>query len=248
MCVIPKIPFFISCLESRIESATSFYGCFSLGFFEKSQCLTIANALRRTLLTNIYGIAITSVKIEGVNHEYQSIPGTKESVLDIILNLKEIVLKNFNTDIQACMLKKPLYGYLQVRGPGIIQAKDLRLPSNIQCVNPTQYIATLSEDGILNMKLKIGSFFTEKMTIHRKNANSPILKAKNNFKLSEKNDSIDDVYSFNNVYSFVDQYSSQAKPIDLDVIFTPVSKVNYVLTQATHTQKKFYNHKILLEV
>lgn len=244
MCVIPinKIPFFISCLESRIESATSFYGYFSLGFFEKSQCLTIANALRRTLLTNIYGIVITSVKIEGVNHEYQSILGTKESVLDIVLNVKEIVLKHFDMDTQAFILKKPLYGYLQVRGPGIIRAKDLRLPSIIQCVNPTQYIATLSEDGLLNMKFKIGSFFTEKMTIHRKNTNFPIIKAKDHLKLSQKNDYINDVYSF------VDQHSSKAKPIDLDIIFTPVSKVNYVLTQATQTQKKLYNHKILLEV
>nr|YP_009184906.1 alpha subunit of RNA polymerase [Jenufa minuta]ALO62978.1 alpha subunit of RNA polymerase [Jenufa minuta] len=271
MCALPlnQIPFFISCLESRVETATSFYGCFSLGFFEKSDCLTIANALRRTLLTQIYGLAITSVKIEGVNHEYQGIAGVKESVLDIVLNLKEIVLKHVHMDTKLLsgvnrtyILKKPLFGYIQVRGPGIIRAKDLKLPSVLQCVNPTQYITTLSEDGVLNMKLKIGSFFTEKFTIQGTNNESYKEKRDwqfqdfKNVKLPIDNGS----YGFHNVLDHVGQYSSKEKPIDLEVFFPPVCKVNYMLTQATPKKTSVASilvndpftavndHKIILEV
>ena len=85
--------FLISCEESRIENNKSFYGRFYLGPFDSSQSVTIANTLRRTLLSELYGLAIVSVEIEGANHEYSSLPGVKDSVLDILLNLKEIVLK-----------------------------------------------------------------------------------------------------------------------------------------------------------
>jgi len=85
--------FFISCKESRIENNRSFYGCFQLGPFEPSQSITIANTLRRTLLSELYGLSIISIEIEGVTHEYSNLRGVKDSVLDILLNIKEIVLK-----------------------------------------------------------------------------------------------------------------------------------------------------------
>ena len=141
--------FFISCKESRIESNKSFYGCFHLGPFEPSQSITIANTLRRTLLSELYGLGIVSVEIEGATHEYSSLPGIKESVLDILLNLKEIVLKKTIKNF------KPQIGYLRVRGPGVVRAAHLRLPPFIQSVDPEQYIATLADDGILNMKFVI---------------------------------------------------------------------------------------------
>uniref|UniRef100_A0AB39U3U4 DNA-directed RNA polymerase n=1 Tax=Borodinellopsis insignis TaxID=3229915 RepID=A0AB39U3U4_9CHLO len=131
----------------------SFYGCFSLGPFEPSQSITVANALRRTLLSELKGISIVSVEIAGVAHEYSTIPGVRDSVLDILLNLKEIVLKknckNYNGGF------RPQIGYLRARGPGIIKSGDLRLPPLIQCVDPNQYIATLADDGILNLKFII---------------------------------------------------------------------------------------------
>jgi DNA-directed RNA polymerase alpha subunit len=141
--------FFISCKESRIESNRSFYSSFFLGPFDPSESLTVANALRRTLLSELPGIAIISVEIEGAPHEYSNIPGVRDSVLDILLNIKEIVLKKLSKNI------RPQVGYLRVRGPGIVRASDLRLPPLIQCVDPEQYIATLSEDGFLNMKFII---------------------------------------------------------------------------------------------
>lgn len=141
--------FIISSKESRIETNRSFYGCFYLGPFEPSQSITIANTLRRTLLSEIYGLAIVSVEIEGASHEYSSLPGVNESVLDILLNIKEIVLKKTNTYFT------PQIGYLKVQGPGVVTASHLRLPPFIQCVDPDQYIATLSHNGCLNIKFII---------------------------------------------------------------------------------------------
>nr|YP_010564963.1 RNA polymerase alpha subunit [Chlamydomonas chlamydogama]UZA61962.1 RNA polymerase alpha subunit [Chlamydomonas chlamydogama] len=141
--------FFISCKDTKVEQKRSFYGCFYLGPFDPNQSITIANALRRTLLSELHGLAIICVEIEGVTHEYSNIPGLKDSVLDILLNLKEIVLK------KTCKNFKPQIGYLRVKGPGIVRANDLRLPPFIQCVDPNQYIATLATDGMLNMKFII---------------------------------------------------------------------------------------------
>lgn len=137
------------CIESRVENNRSFYGRFHLGPFDLGQGLTIANAFRRTLLSELPGVAITRVEIEGATHEYSTIKGVKESVLDILLNLKKIVL---TTDFQ---IQQPLVGYLQVQGPSRITAKDMRLPLSIKSVDPDQYIATLSGDGFLNLKFVI---------------------------------------------------------------------------------------------
>jgi DNA-directed RNA polymerase alpha subunit len=146
--------FYISCNESRIEHNRSFYGSFSLGPFEGGQSLTIANALRRTLLSELKGLAIVSIQIEGVLHEYSSLPGVKDSVLDILLNLKEIhFFSKMPPHTNLSML--PQIGYLRVRGPGIVRSSDLKLPPFIQLVDPEQYIATLAEDGFLNMKFVI---------------------------------------------------------------------------------------------
>ena len=143
--------FFISCKESKIENNRSFYGCFNIGPFEPSQSITIANALRRTLLSELYGLSIVSVEMEGVTHEYSNIKGVKDSVLDILLNLKDIVLKKTINTIGI----KPQVGYLKIRGPGVVRAGNLKLPPFIQSVDPDQYIATLTHDGFLDMKFII---------------------------------------------------------------------------------------------
>ncbi len=160
---------FISCKESRIENNRNFYGCFYIGPFNDVQSLTIANALRRTLLSDCPGLGITSITIANVKHEYSTLNGVRESVLDIILNMKEIVLKkkiqsshyykknslsNLYTQISHSILK-PSIGYLKVKGPGVIRAKDLRLPPLIECIDPDQYIATLADDGSLCMQFVI---------------------------------------------------------------------------------------------
>lgn len=144
-----KNPILVSCRESFMENRRNFYGRFYVGPLEMGQGITIANALRRVLLSELKGLAITSVEIEGVSHEYSSIPGVRESVLDILLNLKQIILK---TKIQ---LKRPQIAYIHCKGPGVLRAGDILLPSFIQCVDPEQYITTLSYNGLLKMKLVI---------------------------------------------------------------------------------------------
>lgn len=144
--------FFLSCSDCVLENPRSFYGNFALGPFKNSQSLTVANALRRTLLAEITGIVISHIEIDGVCHEYSTIDGVRESILDILLNFKQIVLKT------SSPLSKPLYGYLKVRGSGIIRASDLKLPPMVQCVDPDQYIATLNENGQISLKLKIVDF------------------------------------------------------------------------------------------
>jgi DNA-directed RNA polymerase subunit alpha len=139
----------LSCIESRVENNRSFYGRFQLGPFALGQGLTVANALRRSLLSELYGLAITAVEIEGVQHEYSTLRGIRESVLDILLNLKQIV---FTSEFQ---INEPQIGYLYFQGPGIVRANNMKLPISIKCVDPEQYIATLSYDGILRMKFVI---------------------------------------------------------------------------------------------
>jgi DNA-directed RNA polymerase alpha subunit len=167
--------FFISCKESKIENNRSFYGCFSLGPFEPSQSITIANSLRRTLLSELYGLAIVSVEIDGATHEYSSLSGVRDSVLDILLNFKEIVLKKTIKNF------KPQIGYLRARGPGVVRAGDLRLPAFIQCVDPDQYIATLADNGFLNVK-----FIIQYGNKWLSQGNSSILMEKKGFEESNK--------------------------------------------------------------
>ena len=139
----------LSCIESRVENNRSLYSRFQIGPFNRGQGVTVANAMRRTLLSELSGLSIICVEINGVSHEYSNIRGVRESVLDILLNLKQLVFvsdKKFN---------QPEIGFLKLQGPGIVKASDLKLPSFLQCVDPDQYIATLSYDGILEMKCMI---------------------------------------------------------------------------------------------
>ena len=84
--------FQVHCLESITRGETELYSKYSIGPFLKGQSLTIGNALRRVLLSNLSGVAITGVRITGINHEFSTIPNVREDVIDILLNLKQIVL------------------------------------------------------------------------------------------------------------------------------------------------------------
>ena len=117
--------FLLTCIESRIENNTTFYGRFQLGPFDGGQGLTIANALRRVLLSELSGLAIVAVDIQGVTHEYSYLKGIRESILDILLNLKQIVL---TSDFDC---KETQIAYLNFQGPGKIKAKDLIFATKI---------------------------------------------------------------------------------------------------------------------
>ena len=141
----------LSCIDSKIINSTKFYGRFELGTWSTGQAITIANTLRRGLLSELSGTSITFVKIIGTSHEYDTLPGIRECVLDILLNLKQIILKS------EFKVFSPQIGFLNVKGPGIVRARDLKLPFFINSIDPNQYIATLTHNGQLNIKFLIHS-------------------------------------------------------------------------------------------
>ena len=141
----------LSCIESRLEKDQSIYGRFLVGPFKVGQAMTVATTLRRALLSELRGVAITAVSITGAAHEYSSVDGIRESALDIVLSLKQLVLAGEAT------IDLPAIGYINVQGPKVVRAGDLMLPTGIRCVNSNHYIATISSNGVLAMKVLISS-------------------------------------------------------------------------------------------
>jgi DNA-directed RNA polymerase subunit alpha len=136
-------------LEIDTETLTSTYGKFYAQPFERGFGTTIGNALRRVLLSSIEGAAITAVKIEGVLHEFSSLPGVVEDVTDIILNLKQIPIKMHTTDEKILTL--------DVERKGKVTAADLQGDSAIEILEPDAPIATLSENGRLRMEMRVST-------------------------------------------------------------------------------------------
>jgi len=110
---------------------------------------TLGNTLRRTLLSRIPGAAVTSIQIEGVEHEFSTITGVVEDVVDIILNIKRIVVRMEDNDIHTL--------YLSAKGAGAVTAGDLKLPAGVEVVNPELHIATLSASGRLEMEMTVSA-------------------------------------------------------------------------------------------
>jgi len=137
----------VQCLQSKIEKPTELYSKYSIGPFTKGQSTTIGNALRRALLSNLNGLAIVGVRINGINHEFSTIPNVKEDVIDILLNLKQVVLTGNITE--------PTVARLRANGEGIITASGIELPENISLVEPFQYITTLTGNTNLEMEFLI---------------------------------------------------------------------------------------------
>nr|YP_010169820.1 RNA polymerase alpha subunit [Amphicarpaea edgeworthii]QRZ59642.1 RNA polymerase alpha subunit [Amphicarpaea edgeworthii] len=135
------------CVESRIDSKRLYYGRFILSPLMKGQADTIGIAMRRVLLGEIEGTCITRVKSEKIPHEYSTIVGIEESVHEILMNLKEIVLRSnlYGTrDASICF-----------NGPGYVTAQDIILPPSVEIVDNTQHIANVTEPVNLCIELKI---------------------------------------------------------------------------------------------
>ena len=124
-------------------------GTFTIEPLDRGFGYTFGNSLRRVLLSSLAGAAVTSVRIEGVAHEFSTINGVKEDVTDIVLNLKEVVCRMHS---DAAEIEAPLV----VTGPGEITAGDIDLPSGVEILNPETHIATLEKKTKLEMYLTIG--------------------------------------------------------------------------------------------
>jgi len=131
------------------ESVDDNRGSFTIEPLDRGFGYTFGNSLRRVLLSSLSGAAVTSVRIEGVAHEFSTIRGVKEDVTDIVLNLKGIVCRMHS---DASEIEAPLV----VTGPGEITAKDIDLPSGVEILNPDAHIATLEKKTKLEVYLTVG--------------------------------------------------------------------------------------------
>lgn len=126
------------------------YGKFVCEPLERGYGITLGNSLRRIMLSSLPGTAVSRIKIDGVLHEFSSIPGIKEDVTEIVMNVKELAIKNNSTDEQ------PKLAYIEASGERIVRASDIQVDSDIEIMNPDQVIATLCDkDAKLVMELTI---------------------------------------------------------------------------------------------
>jgi DNA-directed RNA polymerase alpha subunit len=229
---------YLSCIESKILAPTSFYGRFALGHFPRGETLTVANTLRRGLLSQLTGLALSCVYIQGPKHEYQGLVGVKECVLDILLNLKQVVLSGPEN-------LSPQVAFLNVSGPGTVYAKHIKLPYFVHCVNPNQAIAVLNEKGTLQMKLLIccgvgylnvhpGSK-THQDHVHQLESlfqDNQRLLPRNHVDWRKLKEQLKDP-SFNIESLATPDRIVQPGYFPVDSLFSPVTKVNYTIEDTT---------------
>jgi len=134
-------------LDYDTDTLTSNYGRFVAQPFERGFGTTIGNALRRVLLSSIEGAAVTAVRVEGVLHEFSSLSGVVEDMTDVVLNLKQIPFKLHGGGPKTLFLEK--------KGPGVVTAADIDEDPNVEILDPTTHIATLSKEGTLKLELRL---------------------------------------------------------------------------------------------
>ncbi len=134
-------------LEHQVADDRSQTGLFLIGPLERGQATTLGNSLRRVLMGGLEGSAVTAVRISGINHEYATIPGVREDVLDILLNCKELSVNSRSTELEI--------GRLVANGPAKVKAKDLQFSSQVQIVDGERPIATVQAGHSLELELHV---------------------------------------------------------------------------------------------
>lgn len=137
----------IKCVNTTTDSDGSIYGKFVIEPLERGYGTTVGNALRRVLLSSLEGAAVTSVRIEGITHEYTSIPGVVEDVTDILLNIKGLVVKTEDNDVYNLRL--------DIDRSGAVLASDLQLPAGVKVVNPDWLLCTVAEGGSIHADIVV---------------------------------------------------------------------------------------------
>jgi DNA-directed RNA polymerase subunit alpha len=190
-------------LEVDPDDHSRFYGKFVCEPLERGYGVTIGNSLRRVLISSLQGAAIVSVKIEGVLHEFSTIPGVVEDVTDILLNLKEVRCRLRGEEPRTIKLNKS--------GEGLVKAKDILTDPQVEILNPEQHIATLSLDGQFKAEMQV--------------------RAGKGYVPSERNKTED----------------APVGTVFLDAAFSPIVKVNYVVSNARVGQITDYD-KLTMEI
>ena len=135
-------------IECAEDPANGTYGKFTVEPLERGYGITLGNALRRIMLSSLPGTAATSIKIAGVQHEFSTIPGVKEDVTEIVLNVKSLITRLHNTDGIKTV-------YIEAVGPCEVKAGDIKGDSEVEVLNPDLHIATLDAGATLNMELTL---------------------------------------------------------------------------------------------
>lgn len=189
----------------EVEDSTEIgrYGKFVAEPLERGFGLTIGNSLRRILLSSLQGTAITAIRIDGVMHEFSTIPGVVEDVAEIILNLKEVVLRMDEKEEATIRIS--------INGPGEVKAGMFSGDGAVEVINPDAHIATLSEGAVLNLEATV------------KNGRGYVTSEKNH----------DEVAPLGTLF--------------IDSIFSPIRRVNHVVTNARVGQRTDYD-KLSLEI
>ena len=136
----------IKCLTSKKLNSGKYYGHFLIDQLKSGQGITIGNQLRRVLLNDIGGIAISGIRVKDKTHEFSTLPGVREDILEILLNLKGVICKS--------TIENSQFGRLKIQGPAIITAGLIEVPSNLQIINPNHYIATIFTSDVIEFKFK----------------------------------------------------------------------------------------------
>lgn len=134
-------------IETEELAADGSYGRFVVEPLERGYGTTLGNSLRRVLLSSLPGVAATAVKFDGVVHEFSTIPGVKEDVTEIVLNLKGVIAKLHSDTAKRI--------YIEAIGPGVVTAADIKADFEVEILNPDLYIATLDEGARLNMEMTL---------------------------------------------------------------------------------------------
>ena len=134
-------------IETLDLSENGTYGKFRMTNLERGYAITLGNSMRRVLLSTLPGVAVTSIKIDGVVHEFSTVPGVKEDITEIVLNIKGLIAKLHSDG--------PKTVYIEAEGPGEITAADIKADSEVEILNTDLHIATLDVDGRLNMEMTL---------------------------------------------------------------------------------------------
>jgi DNA-directed RNA polymerase subunit alpha len=185
------------------ETQTPTYARFHVEPLERGFGITIGNSLRRVLLSSLQGAAITAVRIKGVLHEFSTLPGVREDVTDVILNIKEILVKLHSDGPEILRLK--------VNKARVVKASDIQTNPHVEILNPNHPIATLSDDGELEIEM--------------------VVKRGRGYVPAERNR----------------EEGESIGTIPIDAIFSPIRKVNYIVTHARVGQITDYD-RLTLEV
>jgi DNA-directed RNA polymerase subunit alpha len=197
----------LTCVESYIDQDQNHYGCFLIEPLEIGQGITLGNALRRTLLSDLSGFAITGVRVNNLKHEFAIIEGLREDILEVLLNLKELVFKG-SFFFKETNSKGKLKGFLNVKGPIIVTAGMFKLPKGkIKIINPNQYICTIVDDSELYLEIDIENGKGYRLTEETKQK-----------KVNEK------------------FYPVKPSTLLIDAIFMPIKNVNYKIKLIHDTQ------------